>query len=87
MNGKFSLELIYCYVTRHRAMITPVSPLRPWLMVLARVTAQFFPKNWMQNANEIRSFQFVLEWELSIGLKFRINVLRKPIDYFRKDSI
>jgi len=87
MNGKFSLELIYCYVTRHRAMITPVSPLRPWLMVLARVTAQFFPKNWMQNANEIRSFQFVLEWELSIGLKFRINVLCKPIDYFKKDSI
>jgi len=53
---------------RHRAMITPVSPLRTGLIHIS-------PSHWMI----YRSFEIILECEQSIGLEFKFNVPCKPI--------
>jgi len=52
---------------RHRAMITPVSPLLTRL-ILARVAGQFIVR-----------LKLFSKWELSIGLDFKANVLYKSI--------
>jgi len=54
---------------RHRAMITPVTPLRTRLIhICPRYLWTIF-----------RSFEIALEWELSIALEFKFNVLCKSI--------
>jgi len=54
---------------RHNAMVTPVSLLRTRLIhIITRVAVQFYA-----------SFEIILEWELSIGLEFKSNVLCKSI--------
>jgi len=53
---------------RHRAMITPVSPLCARLIHIS-------PSYW----TIFRSFEIILVMELSIGLDFKSNVLCKSI--------
>ena len=53
---------------RHRAMITPVIPLRTSLI---RITQRYW--------TIYRSFEIIFEWELSIELVFKSDVLCKPI--------
>jgi len=50
------------------AMITPVSPLRARLIHIS-------PSYW----TIYRSFEIILEWKLSIGLKYKSNFLCKSI--------
>jgi len=54
---------------RHRAMITPVSPLSILgSFILARVAGQFFIR-----------LKLFSKWEVSMGLDFKSNVLCKSI--------
>ena len=53
---------------RHRTMTTPVSPLRARLIHMNQSYWTIY-----------RFFENILEWELSIGLEFKSNVLRKSI--------
>jgi len=53
---------------RHRAMLTPVSPLRTRLIHIS-------PSCW----TIYRSFEIILKMELSTGLDFKSNVLYKSI--------
>ena len=48
----------------HRAMITPVGPLRTRLIRISPKYLKIY-----------RSFEIILEWELSIGLEFKPNDL------------
>jgi len=60
---------------RHKAMITPVNPLRTKLIHIS-------PSYW----TIYRSFEIILEWELSIGWEFEANI-RCKIHCFKKHSI
>jgi len=53
---------------RHRAVVTPVSPLR---IRLNHVNSSY----WII----YRSLEIILAWELSIGMEFKSNVLYKSI--------
>ena len=53
---------------RHGTMITPVNPPRLGLIHISPSCQTVY-----------RSFEIILQWVLSIGLKFKSNVLCKPI--------
>jgi len=53
---------------RHKAMITPVSPLRARLI---HISSSYW--------TILCSFEIILEWELSIALEFQVNLLCKSI--------
>jgi len=53
---------------RHKAMITPVSPLRTRRIYISQICWTIYC-----------SFEINLEWELSIRLEFKFYVLCKPI--------